>query len=341
MISALLLADPSPFLRTLVLTELMSRPSDDREVMELRTLCKKDPFTNELIALQSGDGSWKGDAVPGTGGTNSVWVTAVMLKRLCYMGFAPEHPVIKKGIEYLFSQQNECGAWYGHDETRDNAAAAEAAPVFTALILQAIVFCGYGNAPGAMKSFEWLGKFRLPEGAWSAGMVEGNYRGIAGYRRLAHSKFGCRSTTTAMAAALAYHPDLCKSEEAHGALDLILSTELKEESSIGFETARTTGAEPSKGLLTYYARYDPAFILDLCRRVGAGSNDDRVRDIISFLQKHRGPYGLWKYERNPQAARWITFDILRSLSHIDEHTDWLSMKPRIVFRKYPKKNKRY
>ncbi|MBN2532789.1 MAG: terpene cyclase/mutase family protein [Spirochaetales bacterium] len=339
--TALLLTDPSPCLRLLVLTYLLNKASNSGEVKELRELREQDYLVRDIRALQEKNGAWSRDAIRGTAGSGRVQTTAFVLKRLGYIGFPPDYPVIEKAASFVFSCQQKTGAWSPAKDGEDENAGAEATLIYTALILQGLALSGYGETEQAKKAYTWLSSFRLPDGAWPAGMVKGNYRGIAGYRRLAHSRFGCRSTTTAVAAAFAYHPVLSRTSEAKRALDMILSTELREAGATGYEVARLTGAEQVKGLLTHYARYDCAFILDLCRRTGIDTDDERVSDIIRFLLEQQGPYGLWEYNPNPGASRWITFDILRSLSYIDAKTDWLSLEPRTPFRKYPSKQKRF
>jgi hypothetical protein len=37
----------------------------------------------------------------------------------------------------------------------------------------------------------------------------------------------------------------------------------------------------------------------------------------------------------------VTFDLLRSLSRIDETGDWLSAEPRTPFQAYPRRARRY
>jgi hypothetical protein len=54
----LLLADPSPSLRLLVLRELLQRPENDPEVQEIKQLQTEDPLIHNLLILQNEDGSW-------------------------------------------------------------------------------------------------------------------------------------------------------------------------------------------------------------------------------------------------------------------------------------------
>ena len=55
----LLLADPSPCLRYLVLRELLGKPDDDPEVRELADLRLRDPLVAPVLAAQEADGSWR------------------------------------------------------------------------------------------------------------------------------------------------------------------------------------------------------------------------------------------------------------------------------------------
>jgi hypothetical protein len=110
---------------------------------------------------------------------------------------------------------------------------------------------------------------------------------------------------------------------------------------LGFEVARLIGVEEARGTLTYFARHDLALLLDLCWRVGASTEDERVAATVQFVRQEQGPFGLWDYRPRPQASRWVTFDILRSLSHLDQAMDWVSLEPRTPFQAYRKRTRRY
>ena len=82
-------------------------------------------------------------------------------------------------------------------------------------------------------------------------------------------------------------------------------------------------------------------VLDLCWRVGASLDDERVADLAEYVWGEQGTYGLWEYVLRPQVSRWVTFDLLRSLSRLGaEHPgqlggDWQSSEPRTPFQPYP------
>jgi hypothetical protein len=62
---------------------------------------------------------------------------------------------------------------------------------------------------------------------------------------------------------------------------------------------------------------------------------------VAFLRRLQGDYGLWAYGPRLQVSRWVTFDLLRSLSRLDEATDWISAEPRTPFQPYGSIPKRY
>jgi hypothetical protein len=62
--------------------------------------------------------------------------------------------------------------------------------------------------------------------------------------------------------------------------------------------------------------------------------------MVAFVESLQGEYGLWDVNP-PQASRWVTFDLLRSLSRLDDRGDWISREPRTPFQTYPKQIRRH
>lgn len=343
---ALLLADPSPCLRELVLQELMGRRADDPEVGELSALRDVDPLVVDLLGRQGEDGSWK---LSGSSAmSRRIQGTAQALASLGYIGFDRSHRAVRRGAEFLFSHQDGDGSWplpeeadASEDKASRRSGSYSMIPLQTAIPLRGLASCGYATDRRAETAYEWLLDQRLPDGAWPTGLASGVHGYVAGYRRLAHSRWGCRSNTTGALSCLALHPTRRQGPEAQRALDLLLGRETRERANLGFEVARLAGFERKRGFLTFFARFDPAQILDLCWRVGAAKDDQRVADLVDFVLAVQGPYGLWEYLPNPGATRWVTFDLLRSLTRLDGSGDWLSLEPRTPFRAYSKRDDRY
>jgi hypothetical protein len=342
----LLLADRSPSLRLLVLRDLLNRPEDDEEVCELKSLQEEDPLIVNLLALQNEDGAWRGGEAGATV-LGKIRLTAQALMGLGYFGLGPEHYAVKRGAEFIFEQQQDDGSWplAAQGALLDGANLSDIKyhmiPLQTALPLLGLAWAGYATDPRAEHAYDWLLEEQLPQGGWPSGRHREKYIFAAGYRRLAHSKFGCRTNTTAAVSALALHPERRKKQAARRGLDLLLAHEQRQAHTLGFEVARIIGVERPRGGFTYFRRYDVAQVLDLSWRIGASMEDQRVADNIKFVKDLQGPYGLWEYQHYPEVSRWVTFDLLRSLSRLDEETDWLSREPRTPFQPYPKKPRRF
>jgi hypothetical protein len=341
----LLLTDPSPCLRWLVLRDLFGRPADDPELQELAAGRQADGRVKEILALQEPTGAWPVGALAlGRAGGSRVLSTAFALARLGYLGFDGEHPAVRRGAEFLFSRQMPDGAWplAGDLALTDGSSEMPAKerysmiPLQTALPLRGLAACGYAADLRAERAYEWLLAQRLPDGAWPTGLAAGVHGYVAGYRALPHSRWGCRSNTTAALACLVLHPKRRTSEPARRALDHLLGRETREAFALGTEVARLAGAEKPSGFFTYFARFDLALVLDLCARTGISLEDGRVSDLVRFIRSLQGEFGLWEYREQPQVARWLTFDLLRALARLEAEPGWIGSEPRTPFRPYPK-----
>lgn len=339
----LLLTDPSPCLRYLVLTDLLHFNKDDEEVQELIEMRESDHLVKDLCKLQKPNGAWDSLGINLISSSDNLQVTSMALQRLGYLGFDNSHPVVQRAAEFLFSKQLENGSWPMPVKKllTDEEIGYQMMPIQTAIPLLGLVMCGYSTDKRTENAFEWLMEQRLEDGAWPVGIAAGNYGGIAGYRRLAHSRWGCRSNTTSVLSCLSYHPQRSQSVEAKRALDLILGTTSKLRNDVGFIIARLIGLEKSIGRITFMAKFDIAHILNLCWRVGASKDDERISDLIEFIKTEQGDYGLWEYYKHPKVTRWLTFDLLRTLSHINKNVEWISEEPSTPFHAYPKKLKRF
>jgi hypothetical protein len=346
----LLLADPSPCLRWLVLRDLLNQPPDTPELVELAQSRLNDPLARSLLALQQADGSWQPAALSHSWGLgSSILATSVALSRLAYLGFDRSFTAVARAAEYLFSFQQPDGSWPmpkvavdgvgGPDEPEHTGYDIMAHQ--TSFPLRGLAACGYAEDLRAERAYDWLLAQRLADGAWPTGVAAGVYGYVAGYRRIPHSRWGCRSNTTGALICLSLHPQRRQGEAARRALDLLMGRETHERYAIGFEVARLVGAEPVHGFITFFARFDLALLLDLCSRAGAGRSDARLSGLVDFVLAQQGPYGLWDYPSQPQATRWVTFDLLRSLFRLDESGDWINLEPHTPFRPYPKQERRF
>jgi hypothetical protein len=351
----LLLADPSPCLRHLALREFFAADAIDSERLELVDLLPTDGLVVDLLRMQSRDGSWGAAELGARGTINRVRATSLALARLGYLGFASDHAAVRAGADYLFARQRKDGAWSlpriqckrvldsgkNGDDDADEGGGYTMVPLQTALPLHGLVMNGLATDPRCERAYDWLLAQRLEDGAWPTGTAAGNHGFVAGYRRLAHSRWGCRSNTTGALACLAMHPERRHAPATKRALDLLLGRETRDQHGLGLQVSRLLGAQPARGFFTYYARFDIAQILDLCWRIGATVDDERVGGLVEFVRSLQGDLGQWRCSVQPQASSWLSFDLLRSMSRLDESGDWLSSEPRTPFQTYPRPRRRY
>ena len=342
--AVLLLADRSPCLRYLTLTRLLDRRKNDSEVLELETLRREDPMVRDILAVEKPERCLP----PGiTDSYSSVFRAAFILGRLGYLGFDRSEPAVEKLAEYILSRRRKDGTWSIGDTRKMDTGEDSLRGSFrlvslqVSLPLKALALAGYAEDPRCEGAYDWLLKHRLPDGAWPSAEIGEVYGSVAGYRRLAHSRWGCRTNTIAALVCLALHPARRNSQEARRALDLLLTRETREQMTLGNEVARILGARTTRGFLTFHARYDLGLVLFLCSRIGATRDDARVDGFISYLESLRGNRGLWYCEETPQVSRWVSYDVLMSLKEIKREGDWVSLEPSTPFQPYPRIKRRF
>ena len=321
-VAILLLGDPSPILRRRTLLELLDVPADDPEVAELTAGVESDAGVVSLLA----------------DGTRELREMSFDLCRLAYAGLAHDQPRVAELAEALFAHQQDDGA-FPLSAFAGKRSRYEMIPLQTALPLRGLAAVGYAEDPRAERAYDWLLDQRLADGSWPTAHAAGHAGYVAGYRRLPGSP-GCRANTTAALACLALHPARAQADAARTALDLLLQRETRDEWALGSEVARLVGLEPPAGFITFYARFDLAFLLELATRLGAAADDRRLAELVAFLESLRTPYGLWQHPTYPELSRWLTFDLLLSLRRLREG-DWVGAAFPTSFRAYPRRRRRY
>jgi hypothetical protein len=318
----LLLSDPSPALRSRVLTELLDVDPADPELIDATRQRDRDDHDPTVGA----DGSWRSLA----------WSLCV----LAYQGFTADDPRVAALAEQVFAEQQPDGSFPLDQFRRGRRPSVYSmAPLQVALPLRGLAMAGYATDPRAERAYQWLLDVQLDDGAWPVGESHGQPGYIAGYRKLPGSR-GCRATTQGAIACLVQHPELATSDHVRRPLDLLLQRETRDMWSLGTDVARLTGREQPHGFFTFYADFDLAMIVNLASRAGASLDDPRVAELVAFLIERRGPYGLWEHPKHPELSRWLTFDLSLSLRRL-EAGDWTGLAPRVPFRAYPKRPARH
>ena len=315
--------------------DLLDRPDAD-ELSWLRTEATNEPAVTDLLGLQHDDGSWIDPP------------TEWALLRLRLLGADSLRAVrsaITRGAEYLLRTQQGDGSWVIPTAAPDDGSGRQAydmVPLQTALPLIGLGAAGLASSPEAERGYEWLLDQRLEDGAWPTGHAGGTNGYVAGYRRLPHSRWGCRSNTTAAALALSFHDTLSTSDAARTAVDHLLARETRDRSLLGFETARALGTTRVRGFFTRFARFDPALVLELATAVGIGRSDQRLADLTDWIRAQRGQNGLWEYAADLNASRWVSYRLILALARAETvASDWASRQPRTPFVAYSRSPRRF
>jgi Squalene-hopene cyclase C-terminal domain len=339
--TAFLLTDPSPLFRNRVLRELLNKPADDGEVRENILLSREDPLFTELLCMQREDGSWSRISPLNTTDFSPLTATGQALRLLALLGYDSRFEPAARAVEYLFSQQLEDGSWpLGNPRDPLEQNSYSSVSLQTSLPLQGLAALGLSRNRHCEKAYSWLLDQRIDDGSWPTGRVNKVLGFVAGYRRLAHSRWGCRSNTSSAVLCLSLHPDLSNSDEARRGLDHLLGRETREKKFLGFDLLRLLGRKPLKGFFTFYAQNDLLLMLQLCACLGAGTDDDRVADLVEYFENLKNPLGLWN---SPEGIEnnWFSFQIIKAINRISDNNGWQPSLPRTAFTPYPKADRRY
>jgi len=86
-------------------------------------------------------------------------VTAHILEALALLGYPPEHPILKRAVEYLLRQQEPDGSWWGRWGVNYVYGIGAVLPALRA--------CGFeASHPTIQKAVDWLRSHQLPDGGW-------------------------------------------------------------------------------------------------------------------------------------------------------------------------------
>ncbi|MCG8570757.1 MAG: hypothetical protein MJB14_11515 [Spirochaetes bacterium] len=352
-----ILAHPSQLLRLLILKDVYhhrisigenplhlknsEKSFIQNDIAELEKARYDDPLVDNILKLQKEDGSWHNFKENEPSALSPEIATSVVLLRLAFLGFSQQETFIQKAVQYLFDKQEKDGQWalIKHDEVaKDNYTWV---PLQTALPLLGIAAAGFTEEPQAELAYEWLLDKMIPDGAWPTGWASGKYARVAGYRKVPHSQWGCRSNTTACLIVFSLHKRKKQNPVIKKALDKLLIKVPRNASALGFDLARLLGYEESKGFFTFFKTYDPLTILWLCQQYEVDKEDQRLNNLMQFIMNQRNEYGYWPIQNHPNLGKWLTYFICKTSNNIKEKSRWQSQEFETPFQTYPKGMKRF
>jgi hypothetical protein len=302
-VNTLLLGDPSPSLRWRAAVELDDASEDDDEIKAWRAEVDRSNDIRALVARLAA-------------ARHHPQAAGYLLCQLAYLGY--QGPALADAVEGIFDHQRPDGSWpvgSGDDPPPPKRRRGPALPgaesyrmvtMKTVLPLRGVAAAGFATDARAERAYDWLVDQRLYDGSWTGSHkadlgLDGRSSGEdPPYRKLSPGE-GDRSATTGAVACFALHPERNRSEAARIGVDHLLAQNTHHAASIGWEVSRLVGLERASGVFTFYVTIDPAFLLDLASRCGFSHDHRRVRELVDFVERGRGAYGLWQHPGAPTA----------------------------------------
>ncbi|WP_435136312.1 squalene--hopene cyclase [Actinacidiphila sp. bgisy144] len=117
-----------------------------------------------LLGEQEDNGAWFG-----RWGVNYIYGTGSAVPALAAAGLAPDHPAIRRAVDWLHEVQNTDGGW-GEDlrsyADREWAGRGHSTASQTAWALMALLAAGERDTESVERGVRWLADTQLPDGSW-------------------------------------------------------------------------------------------------------------------------------------------------------------------------------
>jgi hypothetical protein len=259
-----LLQEDQPAVRALALTGILGKGRDDPEVETARENATQAGWAADLLARQSGDGTWAGGESlyrPKYLSTN--W----MLLILADLGLTKVDPRIRRA----------CDLWLDRFAKDDGGFAMEGSKTghlcTTGNTARAAVRLGYAEDPRVRRAFDWIAKTRDKNGGWScfgSGRNLDSWEGLSAFAEYPKSKWTA---------------------------DMTRAVELGAEFFLQRELHKQGGPYAPWNRFHYpvHYYYDLLVGLEVLTSLGYG-DDPRLRHAVSILTDRRRRDGRWNLD---------------------------------------------
>jgi hypothetical protein len=288
-----LLEPESPSIRSWTLTDILSRPADDPDVLEARAAIAQQPLTQDLFAQQHPEGHWGDDRTKPHTAQGSLGV----LSLLYMLGVEPDERTTAGCASFLRFCQHESGG-FSMVKTRRSGIF----PCTTGAHLPMLVYFGLGDDPRVRQAFAFV----IEDASTADALDCGRYQ---------HRD--CLWGAIAALNGLAVLPADMRSPQSEQVVRRLADALLDADYDFEGEHKRwfTFGVPRAWDLLSAlralaahgYAR-DPRFVplLDLV----LARQDERGRWLCGSVSR------TWPLEKRNRPSKWVTLDALRLLEAV-------------------------
>ncbi len=292
-----------PFVKYRTLTDLLSMPQTDNEVIETKKLASTHRLIKNIFDKQNEYGYW------GTPKDIYTWwprkdTTFWLLGVLADFGFTGEDTRISHACEYVFSTQLPSGGF---------GCAPPPAPYdcFTGILTESLAKLGYVSDSRLEKAYKWLApRQRLDGGFWCKNT------GLPGRPR--EKEPSCAYATLCVLDAFARNPNLRKGEIARKSTEFLLKC-WENRGKIKYAGHDSQIGQGWEKLKYPFTDYRILKYLDVLSQLECVRNDPRMIPILNLLFAKKDEKGcfyaesvhkIWSdfdFGQKKLPSRWITF----------------------------------
>jgi hypothetical protein len=294
--------DPTIRFRTLV--ELLGKPRDDPEVQIAWAMIPAYPSLAALLTAQKPEGYWVQRDFYIPKHISTFWVLSI----LADLGLSKENGHIRRGCEFMFSQQRADGGFCRQRRVPGKGLVwgEQSEPCTQARIVRFLIQFGYGSDPHTRLAMEWLLAAQRPDAMWLCSHARGQ---------------GCLRATLDFLRAAALDSETASHPAADCAAQVV--AKLLMEPNMG---RYHVGDEWF--MFTYpYFGYSLISALDALARFGFTTAHPKISNSIEYLLNHRLPDGSWPLDectvRCPldfgapgEPNPWLTLEALVALERL-------------------------
>ena len=323
--------------RYFTLRDIIGKPEDNVEVMDVRKTISKSVVIQRILRKQNMYGYWEMPNSPYLPKYKSSYWTLMILGIL---GMDRTNENVAKACEFIFQFQNDDGGFQSesvgsssreykyrllknkrlpsHKEFVSALLFESQLSCLTGNIASALVRLGYADDPGVHKSLEWLAKVQNKNGGWLC----------PHWKAHAKDKHGCFMGTICSMEAFSEIPSESLTREmtetiSKGA-EFLLKHHLFQADHHDYKIINNTFLELS---FPWFSGYTILRGLDVLTKLGY-VNDPRIDEAIGIILQKRQRNGVWVLENSPigrmqtdlkkkgQPSKWITLLALKILKRL-------------------------